>query len=199
MRVRAALALLLVCGLAGCADDSPASLEEDLRTTDGATEDDPVGPDAVIAQAEADGARIETIVVSEDQSMLPSACVANPANGCLGGNSRAELLVDREGVDRWVLNLTVTWSASTDLMRTLHARSHIYYECGFGCTAGGDETLEATSSSPLELRGTLDQPVEGRKGLWVIIDAPANLPTGSTANSGQDLHIEGTLVAIDDP
>ncbi|MHB1261940.1 MAG: hypothetical protein ACYC2H_09530 [Thermoplasmatota archaeon] len=199
-----AFAFLMVAGLlAGCLDDEgdtegPLDGPDATRSTTGSPEADPADAEEVIAQAEAAGAKVERIAVSEDRSMLPSACVGNPANGCLGGNSQAQLELARGGIDRWIVDLNVTWTATTDLTRTLQGRAMAYYECGVGCQAGGEETVNAASASPLQLKGILGQPVDGSKGFWLIVDAPSNLPNGSHGNAGQDVHIEGTVVAIDD-
>lgn len=164
-----------------------------------AEDERPPDPAEVVAAAQAAGAKVEAIPVSEDLSMTPSLCIANPANGCLGSSDWAQHVVDRPGIERWAVDLAVTWTATTDLTRSLEGSAQMYWECAVGCRAGSNETLASASVSPMEFHGVLDEPPEGEpKGFWLIVRARGNLPGGSTGNTGQAVHIEGTLFAIDD-
>ena len=161
---------------------------------------EPAAPTAaqVIAQAKASGAKIETITIDQDVSISPAACPHLPSApvGCANGGG--EFFVDRQAIDRWVVNLTLTWTPSTPVMGTLNVHAMKYYACGFGCTAGGNQTAKRQSGSPLSLSAVLDLPVANAKGLWFILSVPDNTPAGAL-NTGQMVHAAGDVVAIDDP
>jgi hypothetical protein len=204
MPARLALLACLLLLVSGCA--APAEPDEATRSAgregppglDAADEDDPSSSAALLAAAQTAGAAIEVIPLSFDGLLLPGICVSNPVTGCAGTFGSNHTFVDRAGVDRWLVDLTITWTPSSSLMQTLDARAYAYYSCGWECRAA-DNGYERVSASPLVLQAALVELPEDPRGFWLIIDATGTIPLVGQASTQQEFHVKGTLTAISDP
>ena len=193
MRLLAVLAFLL---LAGCASHPASAPDLGRASRPGAEADggEPLTPEETLGQAQASGARIDALPVDQDIQVLPGAC---PDLGVVCGGPSGEARVDHAGADRWVGNLTFSWTPTSPVMDRFAVSAQPYRDCGFGCIEGGRNVTRATSGSPLPIHAVLGG-LERNKGVWIIVETPPNVAFAAVS-TGQAVHVAGTLYAIDDP
>lgn len=129
-----------------------------------------------------------------------SACVPAGLDSCSGARGPDDdsfTTLSAPTPSMWHGNLTLTWDASTEAMRTLRLYVLPYRTCGEGCVESVGPGIEAEGTSPLVLGVQLNASGDAQ-GLWIGADSVkqvAQPPVYGGAATPQDFRLAGDLWA----